>query len=153
MERCSFFFFTWITCHQMEIINPADYMDWGFPYPDCLSGGKMNFPEGFLPRILFGDAVHTTQYVVHQWANPSRSVWGEFKWGLEVFLVQCNETISSQYHWCDIWYMHTTPPHPPTPPPGNTYSANFFLLLLQAAVSVVVLWHTDDISKTMELFV
>ncbi len=44
-------------------------------------------------------------------------------------------------------------PQAPPPPPGNTYSANFFLLLLQAAVSVVVLWHTDDISKTMVLFV
>ncbi len=119
-----FFFFTWITCHQMEIINPADYMDWGFPYPDCLSGGKMNFPEGFLPRILFGDAVRTTQYVVHQWANPSLSVWGEFKWGLEVFLVQCNETISSQYHWCDIWYMHTNPPSPP--PQGIHIQLTFF---------------------------
>lgn len=34
----------------MAIINPGDYMGWGCPYPDCLSRGKMNFPEGFLPR-------------------------------------------------------------------------------------------------------
>jgi len=48
----------------MAIINPGDYM--GCPYPDCLRRGKMNFPERFLPRMLFGYAVHTTQYVVHQ---------------------------------------------------------------------------------------